>query len=512
MKRQLLGATDTVTGSKYLLRQGKSIVLIDCGLFQGYKKLRLRNWSPLPVNPAHINAVILTHAHIDHIGYLPLLAKQGFKGKVYCSSATFDLCRILLPDCGHLLEEETEYRNRHKRSKHSPALPLDTRDDAPRCLAQFEPVNYHKEWQPAEGLNAKLTPSGHILGSAFVRLDNGLRSILFSGDIGRPNDLLLAAPSPMDGADYLVVESTYGDRLHKKTDVLLELAKVINRTAARGGADIIPAFAVGRAQSLLYYIRLLKSQGVIPNMPVYLNSPMAANATHSYAQNRSELRLTAAQCLAMAHSAQIVHTPEGSRLLNARSGPMIIISASGMATGGRVVHHIKAFAPDKRNTILFAGFQAGGTRGATIVKGASTVRIFGEDVPIRAEVAMLDSLSAHADANEIISWLRGFKAAPRQTFITHGEPAAADAMRCGCVLSANCTGPATCPTISNRSLWIKVLSYPWPCIMQRQAPPAIAPPEQVQVRAERSAQHRCPVTRDPDHDGHGSRQQSGRLL
>jgi metallo-beta-lactamase family protein len=256
-----------------------------------------------------------------------------------------------------------------------------------------------------------------------------LRSILFSGDIGRPNDLVLAAPSPMDGADYLVVESTYGDRLHKDSNVLQELAEVINRTAARGGLVVIPAFAVGRAQSLLYAIHLLKAQRLIPNLPVYLNSPMAANATQTYGQHRTELRLTRAQCEAMTHTAQIVVTPEESRQLNTRSGPMVIISASGMATGGRVVHHLKAFAPDRRNTILFAGFQAGGTRGASIMAGASTVRIHGEDVPVRAEVAMLDNLSAHADAAEIIGWLRGFKSAPRQTFITHGEAAAADAMR-----------------------------------------------------------------------------------
>ena len=429
MQLQFLGATDTVTGSKYLLQQGKSSVLVDCGLFQGYKQLRLRNWSPLPVDAASIDAVILTHAHLDHSGYLPLLARQGFSGKVYCSPATYDLCRILLPDSGYLLEEEAEYLNRHKMSKHSPALPLYTRDDAQRCLKLFEPVSYRKEWQPAEGLNATLTPSGHILGAAFVRLDNGLRSILFSGDIGRPNDLVMAAPSPMDGADYLVVESTYGDRLHKNTDVLRELADVINRTTARGGVVIIPAFAVGRAQSLLYCIHLLKAQGVIQNLPVYLNSPMATNATHAYALHCAELRLTRAQCEAMTHAAQIVHTPEESRELNTRSGPMVIISASGMATGGRVVHHLKAFAPDKRNTILFAGFQAGGSRGATLVGGASTLRIHGEDVPVRAEVAMLDNLSAHADAAEIIGWLRGFKSAPRQTFITHGEAAAADAMR-----------------------------------------------------------------------------------
>jgi len=430
MKLQFLGATDTVTGSKYLLRHGDSTVLVDCGLFQGYKQLRLRNWSPLPVAPAAIDAVILTHAHIDHSGYLPLLARQGFKGKVFCTPATADLCRILLPDSGHLQEEEAEYANRHGLSKHAPAQPLYTREDAERCLKLLHPVAHGKLWHPAPGLNASLMPAGHMVGASFVRLDNGTRSILFSGDIGRPNDLVLKAPSQMDGADYLVVESTYGDRLHKNSDPLLELGKVINRTAARGGVVLIPAFAVGRAQSLLHCIQVLKAQGVIDNrLPVYLNSPMAASATQAYQKHQAELRLTAAQCEAMARAAHIVQSPEESRLLNARRGPMVIIAASGMATGGRVVHHLKAFAPDKRNTILFAGFQAGGTRGATIVGGSPTVRIHGQDVPVRAEVAMLDDLSAHADAAEIIDWLRGFKSAPKQTFITHGEPAAADAMR-----------------------------------------------------------------------------------
>jgi metallo-beta-lactamase family protein len=430
MKLQFLGATDTVTGSKYLLRHGDSTVLVDCGLFQGYKQLRLRNWSPLPVAPAAIDAVILTHAHIDHSGYLPLLARQGFKGKVFCTPATADLCRILLPDSGHLQEEEAEYANRHSLSKHAPAQPLYTREDAERCLKLLHPIAHGKRWHPAPGLNASLTPAGHMVGASFVQLDNGSRSILFSGDIGRPNDLVLKAPSQMDGADYLVVESTYGDRLHKNSDPLLELGKVINRTAARGGVVLIPAFAVGRAQSLLHCIQVLKAQGVIGNkLPVYLNSPMAASATQAYQRHQAELRLTAAQCEAMARTAHIVQSPEEARLLNARRGPMVIIAASGMATGGRVVHHLKAFAPDKRNTILFAGFQAGGTRGATIAGGSPTVRIHGQDVPVRAEVAMLDDLSAHADAAEIIGWLRGFKSAPRQTFITHGEPAAADAMR-----------------------------------------------------------------------------------
>jgi metallo-beta-lactamase family protein len=429
MQLQFLGATGTVTGSKYLLRSASSQILVDCGLFQGYKDLRLRNWSPLPV-PAHsIDAVVLTHAHLDHSGYLPLLARQGFRGKVFCTSATRELCRILLPDSGHLLEEEAEYLNRHGLSKHAPALPLYTRDDALRCLKMLEPVEFGKPWKPAPGLNARLSPSGHMAGSSFVHLDDGKRAVLFSGDIGRPEDLLLKPPAPMDGADYLVLESTYGDRLHERADVLQQLADVINRTAARGGIVLIPAFAVGRAQMLMYCIHLLKTRRAIQDMPVYLNSPMAASASQVYRRHVDELRLSLAECDAMARAVQVVETPEESRQLNERHGPMVIIAASGMATGGRVVHHLKAFAPDPRNTILFAGFQAGGTRGATIAAGAPSVRIHGQDVPVRAEVAMLGTLSAHADAAEIVEWLRGFSAAPRQTFITHGEPAAADAMR-----------------------------------------------------------------------------------
>ncbi|MET4577734.1 MBL fold metallo-hydrolase [Ottowia thiooxydans] len=430
MNIQFLGATDTVTGSKYLVRHGDASVLVDCGLFQGYKPLRLRNWSSLPFAAADIDAVILTHAHIDHSGYLPLLARQGFAGKVFCTPGTADLCRVLLPDAGHLQEEEAEYANRHGFSKHAPALPLYTREDAMRCLKLLHPIPAGKHWQPAPGLTASLTHSGHMVGSSFVQLEDGSRSILFSGDIGRPNDLLLRPPSQMDGADYLVVESTYGDRLHKDSDPMLALGQVINRTAARGGVVVIPAFAVGRAQSLLHCVEVLKTQGVIERtLPVYLNSPMAAKATQVYLKHKAELRLTSAECEAMAHTAHIVESPEESRLLNAKHGPMVIIAASGMATGGRVVHHIKAFAPDKRNTILFAGFQAGGTRGALIVGGEPMVRIHGQEVPMRAEVAMLDDLSAHSDAAEIMGWLRGFKSAPKQTFITHGEPAAADAMR-----------------------------------------------------------------------------------
>jgi len=430
MQLQFLGATDTVTGSKTLLRHEAGSLLVDCGLFQGYKQLRLRNWEPLPVPPSAIDAVILTHAHIDHSGYLPLLARQGFRGKVFCTPGTLDLCRILLPDCGHLLEEEAEYANRSKSSRHSPALPLYTRADAERCLRLFEPLAAGTVWNPLPGLRARLAPSGHMVGSSFVHLDDGARSVLFSGDIGRPHDLVLQPPAAMEGADYLVVESTYGDRSHPVTDPLQALGEVINRTVARHGVVLIPAFAVGRAQSLLHCIQELKRKGTVRHdLPVFLNSPMAAGATAVYLRHSDQLRLTPAQRDALRNAAQVIETPEESRLLNTRRGPMVIVAASGMATGGRVVHHLKAFAPDPRNTILFSGYQAGGTRGARIAGGAETVRIFGEEIPVRAEVASLEDLSAHADASEIVGWLRGFTRPPRRVFINHGEPAAADALR-----------------------------------------------------------------------------------
>ena len=429
MDLTFLGATGTVTGSKYLVRHGEAQLLVDCGLFQGYKQLRLRNWAPLPVQPAAIDAVVLTHAHIDHSGYLPLLVRQGFHGRIFCSAPTRDLCGILLPDSGGLQEEEAEYANRHGFSKHAPALPLYTREDAVRALKQFEPVDWNEEWEPVRGLRASLAHAGHMAGGSFVRLASDRCSILFSGDLGRPADPVLRAPEPPPAADFLVVESTYGDRLHPPGDVLSQLAEVINRTSARGGTLVVPAFAVGRAQTLLHCIRQLKDQGRIHHLPVFLNSPMAADALEVYRRHPGELRLSGAEREAMLQGAEIVRTPEKSRALNARRGPMVIIAGSGMATGGRVVHHLKAFAPDRRNTILLVGFQAGGTRGANLLAGAPAVRIHGEDVPVRAEVARIDALSAHADAGEIEAWLRGMRTPPARTFITHGEPAAADALR-----------------------------------------------------------------------------------
>jgi metallo-beta-lactamase family protein len=330
----LLGATETVTGSKYLVETEQGRVLVDCGLFQGYKALRLRNWSAPPVRPSDIDAVVLTHAHIDHSGYLPLPVRDGFHGRVICSAATFDLCRIMLPDSGWLQEEEAQYLNRHALSKHHPALPLYTREDAVRCLDHFWPVKEAPECELLPGLRATFARSGHMIGSTFVRLDDGSRSILFSGDIGRPNDLVLQPPAAVRGADFLVVESTYGDRDHPHTQPFDHIADIVNRTAHRGGVVVIPAFAVGRAQSLLYCIRRLKREKRIPDLPVYLNSPTAASALQVYWNHREDLRLSPDQCDAVARSVRVVQTPEESERLNTGREPMIVIAGSGMATGG----------------------------------------------------------------------------------------------------------------------------------------------------------------------------------
>mgnify|MGYP003335457204 FL=1 len=429
MKLTFLGATGTVTGSKYLLEVGRLRILVDCGLFQGLKQLRLKNWAKLPIDPASVDVVILTHAHIDHTGYLPLFVRNGFAGKVYCTYGTRDLCEILLPDSAHLQEEEAKFANKYGFSKHQPALPLYTRDDALKALSLLSPVDFEHEVDLGDGVTFTMTPNGHILGSAFVRIAEGKKSIVFSGDIGRPQHLLMNAPTPIKQADYLVLESTYGDRTHDKTDPKIKLAETINRTISRGGKLIVPVFAVGRAQEILYAIHLLKAEGKIADVPVYLNSPMAIDATQIFVRHSGEHRLSHAECEAMCRTARMVNTVEQSKALNENPHPMIILAASGMASGGRVVHHIEAFAPNPHNTILFVGFQAAGTRGAAMVEGASSVKIHGEYVPINAEVAFISNMSAHGDYLEILDWLRGFESAPKRTFITHGEPIAADAMR-----------------------------------------------------------------------------------
>lgn len=429
LKLTFLGATGTVTGSKYLVETGTRRILVDCGLFQGFKQLRLRNWKPLRVPPHTIDAVILTHAHIDHSGYLPLLAREGFKGPVYCTPATRDLLEILLPDSGHLQEEEARFANRYAYSKHRPALPLYTEDDARAALHLLRAVDFSREFELADRLRARFTPVGHILGAAAIELATPTGRIVFSGDLGRPRDPILRPPGKVSAADYLVVESTYGDRRHELIDPEEEFAAAINRTIHRGGVVIVPSFAVGRAQVLLHFIARLKQRQAIPNVPVFLNSPMASDVTRIYHTHRDEHRLSTEECAAMCATAEYVNSVESSKALDRRRGPMIIIAASGMATGGRVLHHLKTFAPDPRNLILFTGFQAPGTRGAALLGGAREIKIHGQLIPVRAEVGQLSAMSAHADADELLTWLGNLGFQPRKVFVTHGEPAAADRLR-----------------------------------------------------------------------------------
>lgn len=430
MQLQFLGATGTVTGSKYLVTHGRRRILVDCGLFQGYKQLRLRNWAAPPFRPEDIDAVVLTHAHLDHSGYLPLLVRRGFRGPIYCTPATRDLCHVLLTDSGRIQEEDAERANRHHYSRHSPALPLYTEADALAALEQFETRDIHVPFEPVPGLRTELLPAGHLLGSAMVLLDDGRRRVLFSGDLGRPEDPIMRPPAPPVPADVLIMESTYGDRLHENTDPARALGEVIRRVNAQGGVIIVPAFSVGRTQTLLWFLHQLKAHGDIPeHLPIFLNSPMAIDATSIYRRHQREHRLSREECAQMCGVARRINTVEESKALNRRRGPMLIIAGSGMATAGRVIHHLKAFASDARNAIVLTGFQAGGTRGAALRDGAPSVKIHGEYVPINAEVVALSNLSAHADYSEILDWMKGFAKPPQKVFLTHGEPAAADALR-----------------------------------------------------------------------------------
>lgn len=428
-KLQFLGANATVTGSRYLVEAADRRILVDCGLFQGYKTLRLRNWAPFPVDPASIDAVVLTHAHLDHSGYLPRLVRSGFTGTVWCSHATRSLCGILLPDSGRLLEEEAGYANRKGTSKHHPAEPLYSEVDANSSLRLLRGVAFEQAFEPAPGIQATLRMQGHILGAAAVTLEHQGRRITFSGDLGRPHDPVMLAPLPPADSDWIVTESTYGDRAHPAEGIAQQLGEVLRRVIARGGVVVIPAFAVGRAQLLLHLIAQLQLAGEVPAVPVFLNSPMATDVTALYRQYPDIHRLDDAALDAVQRTTQIVSSVEQSKALNRRHGPMIIISASGMATGGRVLHHLVAFAPDPRNAIVLSGYQAGGTRGAAIAAGARTVRIYGQDVAINADVVQLSGASAHADGGEVIEWLRGAPRPPRGVFVTHGEPDAAEAMR-----------------------------------------------------------------------------------
>ena len=426
---RFLGANATVTGSRTLVEFEQRRLLVDCGLFQGYKTLRLRNWARSPIPARDIDAVVLTHAHLDHSGYLPRLAAQGFGGPIYCTAATKALCEVLLPDSGRLQEEEAEYANRKGSSKHSPALPLYGEDEARSVLRQLRVVDFGREFQALPGLHAQLHPQGHLLGAAGVLLSAGEGSVYFSGDVGRPQDPVLFAPSPPPGSDWLVVESTYGDRAHPAEDTRTELAEVLRRVIARRGVVVVPAFAVGRAQALLHLISQLFESGEVPKVPLFLNSPMAAQVTGLYRRFPSLHRLDEGALATMEKYVRVVVSPDESRQVNERKGPMIIVSASGMATGGRVLHHLIAFAPDPRNAVVLTGFQAGGTRGAALANGARSIRIYGQDVAVNAEVVQLSAASGHADAEELLAWMRSAPRPPRRVFIVHGEPEAADTLR-----------------------------------------------------------------------------------
>ena len=429
LRLTFLGGVGTVTGSKYLLSDGHGRILVDCGLFQGLKQLRMRNWAKLPVEPSSIDAVVLTHAHLDHSGYLPLLVKNGFRGPVLCTESTRELCGLLLPDSGFLQEKDAEFAIRHGFSKHKPALPLYTQRDAEAALERFVPVPFDRDIRRLEEFGLCFRRAGHILGAAIVELTHQGTKVVFSGDLGRPGAATMVDPTPIATADYLVVESTYGNRLHDTADPEAALADIIARTASRGGTVLIPSFAVGRAQTLLFHLERLKAARRIPDVPVFLDSPMAEDASDIFCVRIADHRLNETECRAACGVAQYVRDVEESKSLDANAMPKVIISASGMATGGRVLHHLKCFAPDPRNTILFAGFQAAGTRGEAITSGADRVKIHGQYVPIRAEVHNLHMLSAHADANEILGWLGHFTKPPRTTFVTHGEPVASDALR-----------------------------------------------------------------------------------
>ena len=425
-----LGGAGTVTGSKYLVRHDGKNLLVDCGLFQGYKQLRLRNWTPLSVAPNQLSAVLLTHAHLDHSGYLPLLAKEGFSGHVYASPGTRDLCKILLPDSGHIQEEDAEFANRHKFSRHETALPLYTRQDALDALPLIKAMEFGKTFSPAPGWKATFSPAGHILGASSILLEVAGRRILFSGDLGRPDDLIMSPPEHAPQADTVLIESTYGDRTHPHENILDELAPALQRVAKRGGVAVVPVFAVGRAQALLHAIHLLKIKGEIPSsLPIFLDSPMAVHTTHLFEAHPGEHRLSRQDSHALTHSATMVNSTDESRALASRHGPMVILSASGMATGGRVLHHLAHYAGDHRNMIILTGYQAPGTRGGTLASGAKLVRIHGRDVEVNAEIVQLQSASAHADANQLLAWLRTMPQAPDQVYVVHGEAGPADTLR-----------------------------------------------------------------------------------
>ena len=427
MKITFLGAVEEVTGSKYLIEHEDTKILVDCGLFQG--EFKKHNWDKFPIEPSSIDAVVLTHAHIDHTGYIPALVKNGFRGKIYCSKATLALCSILLIDSGYLQEEDAKNANKEGYSRHHPALPLYTGADAQNSLTFFQVVDYNKILKIGKYLNVTLISSGHILGASFVTISDGKQTITFSGDLGRPNQPVMKSPPHLKKTDFLVVESTYGDRLHEKDDPIEVIGEIVNKTVAKGGVIIIPAFAVGRTQMILYYLYQLKQKKIIPDIPIFLDSPMAINVTNLLCKFKDEHKLPENLCEDVCGIAAYTSTVEESKHIDRIKSSAIIVAASGMASGGRVLHHFRHFISDSKNTILFVGFQAEGTRGRALVDGAKKIKIHGKTYQVNAKIKKIDSLSAHADYNEILEWLGYFESGPKKVFITHGEKESAESLK-----------------------------------------------------------------------------------
>jgi metallo-beta-lactamase family protein len=435
-KITFLGAVGVVTGSKYLVDAGGKRLLVDCGLFQGPKELRQKNWDKLPIDPASIDWIVLTHAHIDHTGYLPRIVRDGFRGPIYANSATHDLCQLLLTDSAHLQEEDAQFATKKGYSSHKPALPLYTVQDAQQALKLFREIPRKDPFVISPQFTVKPSDAGHILGSSSLQIsitENGKSAVVvFSGDVGRYDQTILNDPEPIAKADYILCESTYGDRDHPTASPLDAMAEIVNRVATRGGAIVIPSFAVGRTQSLMYILRQLEDQHRIPKLPTFVDSPMASNVTDLYVRHREDHRLSFLQEEQTGdrdpldvHEVQMTRSVEESKKINDIKTPCIIMSASGMCTGGRILHHLAHRLPDPRNAVIFAGYQAEGTLGRYLLGGGKAARIHGEVIPVRAEIQEVSQFSAHADRTELVRWLSGFTASPKQLFLTHGEPPAA---------------------------------------------------------------------------------------
>ncbi|MGM8228835.1 MBL fold metallo-hydrolase [Cellvibrio sp. ARAG 10.3] len=429
MKIIFLGATETVTGSKFLVETANTRILVDCGLFQGYKWLRERNWQPLPLDIDELDAVVLTHAHLDHSGYVPRLYSAGYRGPVFCHEATRALCGILLPDSGRIQEEDASFFERHKLSRHAHPEPLYDGETAEQSLALFETIPFNKVFSIGN-IKLHLQPAGHILGAGSVILEAEGKRIGFSGDVGRPDDILMYPPAPLPELDFLLLESTYGNRRHVPVDVWQQLTDIVNETVAMGGVLLIPSFAVGRAQALQHLLATLIEKRRIPDLPIFLDSPMAIDVSDIYHRYADQHRLTDVDCQRIARTIKYVHTVDESKALAGLNYPHIIIAGSGMATGGRILHHMKRLLGNYRTTVLFTGYQSGGTRGAHMLAGAESIKIHGEYVPCKARIAMLDGLSGHGDFMDLTSWLQHSALKPGTRIqLVHGEPDAADSMR-----------------------------------------------------------------------------------